>query len=100
MKVLKLYMMMLIVGMCCSCDEYLEVKNYGQVLPETDEDYATLINNQLSAIDKGTAGAANMLGSFAWKTTPDPLTAGPLENSYTNCFYISPFFIDPQGLSS
>ena len=54
MKVLKLYMMMLIVGMCCSCDEYLEVKNYGQVLPETDEDYATLINNQLSAIDKGT----------------------------------------------
>lgn len=66
MKVLKLYMMMLIVGMCCSCDEYLEVKNYGQVLPETDEDYATLINNQLSAIDKGTAGAANMLGSFAW----------------------------------
>lgn len=66
MKGLKLYMMVLIVGMCCSCDEYLEVKNYGQVLPETDEDYATLINNQLSAIDKGTAGAANMLGSFAW----------------------------------
>ena len=45
MKGLKLYMMVLIVGMCCSCDEYLEVKNYGQVLPETDEDYATLINN-------------------------------------------------------
>ena len=66
MKVLKVYMMMLIVGKCCSCDEYLEVKNYGLVLPETDEDYATLINNQLSAIDKGTAGAANMLGSFSF----------------------------------
>jgi hypothetical protein len=56
MKVLKLYMMMLIVGMCCSCDEYLEVKNYGQVLPETDEDYATLINNQLSAIERDCRG--------------------------------------------
>ncbi|MFR1242022.1 MAG: hypothetical protein ACLSDJ_13035 [Butyricimonas faecihominis] len=56
MKGLKLYMMVLIVGMCCSCDEYLEVKNYGQVLPETNEDYATLINNQLSAIDKDCRG--------------------------------------------
>lgn len=66
MKSLKLYMMLWIVGMCCSCDSYLEVKNYGQTLPKTDEDYATLINKQLSDIDKGSAGATNMLGSFAW----------------------------------
>ena len=51
MKVLKLYMMMLIVGMCCSCDEYLEVKNYGQVLPETDEDYACLLYTSPSPRD-------------------------------------------------
>ena len=37
MKGLKLYMMVLIVGMCCSCDEYLEVKNYGRGLCHADQ---------------------------------------------------------------
>ncbi len=30
-----------------SCDDYLEVKTYGQKLPETEEDYMTLLGQQL-----------------------------------------------------
>ena len=44
------YILLFVSGYCTSCDDYLEVKTYGQVLPETTEDYATLIYTHLNNI--------------------------------------------------
>ena len=47
---------------CLSCDDYLEVKTYGQVLPETTEDYASLINTHLSNVE--TSSSDKIIGNF------------------------------------
>ena len=47
---------MLLTGWCCmSCDSYLETKDYGQVSPETTEDYASLINMWMEHIETKTS---------------------------------------------
>lgn len=56
------YILLFVSGYCTSCDDYLEVKTYGQVLPETTEDYATLIYTHLNNIE--TATSDKILGNF------------------------------------
>lgn len=41
----------LLVMSLSSCDHYLEVKTYGQKLPDTEEDYATLLASQLTTFE-------------------------------------------------
>lgn len=55
--------LILFFAVCCeSCDDYLEVKTYGQVLPETTEDYASLINTHLSNVE--TSSSDKIIGNF------------------------------------
>ena len=44
MKRYIVYILLIFSGFCVSCDEYLETKTYGEILPETTEDYASLIH--------------------------------------------------------
>ena len=76
-----------------SCDDYLEVKTYGQKLPETAEDYATLLATQLDAFEKN-AATEKYFGNFAKvleiECYSDNLNASLLtkEDSYNMPLYV------------
>lgn len=42
-----------IVLLFTSCDDYLDVKPYGKVVPKTAEEFSALIHNRLDEIDRG-----------------------------------------------
>ncbi|KXB37030.1 tetratricopeptide repeat protein [Bacteroidales bacterium KA00344] len=42
-----------VVLLFTSCDDYLDVKPYGKVVPKTAEEFSALIHNRLDEIDKG-----------------------------------------------
>lgn len=45
-----------LVLLLTSCDNYLDVKPYGKVVPKTPEEFSALIHNRLDEIDKGKTG--------------------------------------------
>ncbi|WP_065219951.1 MULTISPECIES: RagB/SusD family nutrient uptake outer membrane protein [Butyricimonas] len=53
MKKVFLYIGVLLLFGLTSCDEYLDVKDKGEVLPETAEEFAALIHKYLLQIDDG-----------------------------------------------
>ena len=81
------YILWILSGFCVSCDEYLETKTYGEVLPETTEDYASLIYTHLNTIESSTLD--KILGNFndvlRWECFSDNLNAtlSKTVNSYT-----------------
>lgn len=62
MKRYIVYILLILTGFCVSCDEYLETKTYGEVLPETTEDYASLIHTHLNNIESSSSD--KILGTF------------------------------------
>lgn len=62
MKKYIIYILLFISGYCISCDDYLEVKTYGQVLPETVEDYASVVYTHLSNVE--TSASDKIVGAF------------------------------------
>lgn len=54
MKNIKVYLLWCLLVFVCSCKQYLDVKPRGNVIPETPEQYAILLHNQLNGLDKGT----------------------------------------------
>lgn len=42
-----------VVLLFTSCDDYLDVKPYGKVVPKTAEEFSALIHNRLDEIDNG-----------------------------------------------
>lgn len=88
MKRYIVYILLIFSGFCVSCDEYLETKTYGEILPETTEDYASLIHTHLYNIEASTSD--KILGNFndvlRWECFSDNLNASLLKsvsNSYT-----------------
>ena len=53
MEKLKLVIIALFVGMFFSCNSYLDLKPYGQVIPKTPDEFASLLNTMLYDIDYG-----------------------------------------------
>ena len=51
MEKLKLVIIALFVGMFFSCNSYLDLKPYGQVIPKTPDEFASLLNTMLYDID-------------------------------------------------
>lgn len=88
MKRYIVYILLIFSGFCVSCDEYLETKTYGEILPETTEDYAPLIHTHLYNIEASTSD--KILGNFndvlRWECFSDNLNASlskSVSNSYT-----------------
>lgn len=88
MKRYIVYILLIFSGFCVSCDEYLETKTYGEILPETTEDYASLIHTHLYNIEASTSD--KILGNFndvlRWECFSDNLNASlskSVSNSYT-----------------
>ena len=53
MKNLKIKMMLMVLGICFSCNNYLDLKPYGQTIPETPEEFSALLHSILNDIDYG-----------------------------------------------
>ncbi len=49
----KLYIILILALAISSCTNYLSVKPQGKVIPETDEEFASLIHNQINKIEGG-----------------------------------------------
>jgi tetratricopeptide (TPR) repeat protein len=47
----KIIGLLLLMGTFASCKKYLETKQYGDILPETIEDFSTLIHSHLNSVD-------------------------------------------------
>lgn len=45
--------MIVLAGICLSCNNYLDLKPYGQVIPKTPEEFSALLNSTLYNIDYG-----------------------------------------------
>ena len=77
MKRYIVYVLLVLSGFCVSCDEYLKTKTYGEILPETTEDYASLLHTHLYNIEAGTS--EKILGNFndvlRWECFSDNLNA-------------------------
>ena len=52
MKKVSLYISLALFFTFTSCTEYLDVKDKGQVIPETAEEFSALIHNHLRNIDR------------------------------------------------
>jgi hypothetical protein len=46
----------------CSCEEYLDIKPYGQTIPKTTEEYAALVHELCNDIDLGSSEAVGNYG--------------------------------------
>lgn len=53
MKNMKIKGMLLLLGMCFSCNNYLDLKPYGQTIPKTPEEFSALLHSILYDIDYG-----------------------------------------------
>ena len=77
MKRYIVYVLLVLSGFCVSCDEYLKTKTYGEILPETTEDYASLLHTHLYNIEASTSD--KILGNFndvlRWECFSDNLNA-------------------------
>lgn len=62
MKKVSLYIGLALFFAFTSCTEYLDVKDKGQVIPETAEEFSALIHNHLRSIDEGNDFA--ILGAY------------------------------------
>ena len=49
----KLYIILILALAISSCTNYLSDKPQGKVIPETDEEFASLIHNQINKIEGG-----------------------------------------------
>lgn len=56
MKDWKIYLIALWVCFGSACTHYLDIKPYGQTIPETPEEFAALLHNRLNDIDYGNDG--------------------------------------------
>lgn len=57
-----LYILVLIVGVCTSCKEYLDVKPKGQTIPETPEEFSAMLQYHLDRIDYEDVGDYEIMG--------------------------------------
>lgn len=53
MKNLKIKAVLLVVGLCFSCNSYLDLKPYGETIPQTPEEFSALLHTILNEIDYG-----------------------------------------------
>ena len=54
MKNLKMRIMLMLLGVCFSCNSYLDLKPYGETIPKTPEEFSALLHSILNDIDYGT----------------------------------------------
>lgn len=52
----KFWKMVIGLVFCCSCTEYLDLKPYGETIPETPEEFEALLHYTLNEIDYGNDG--------------------------------------------
>lgn len=57
-----LYILVLVVGVCTSCKEYLDVKPKGQTIPETPEEFSAMLQYHLDRIDYEDMGDYEIMG--------------------------------------
>lgn len=57
-----LYILVLVVGVCTSCKEYLDVKPKGQTIPETPEEFSAMLQYHLERIDYEDVGDYEIMG--------------------------------------
>lgn len=53
MNIIKIMATACVAAAMSSCSNYLDIKPYGKVIPETAEEFAALLNNRLNDIDEG-----------------------------------------------
>ena len=46
--------MLMLLGVCFSCNSYLDLKPYGETIPKTPEEFSALLHSILNDIDYGT----------------------------------------------
>ena len=56
------YILVLIVAVCTSCKEYLDVKPKGQTIPETAEEFSAMLQYHLDRIDNEDMGDYEIMG--------------------------------------
>ena len=61
MEHFKIIIMGLLAGGLFSCNSYLDLKPYGQVIPKTPDEFASLLNSTLYEIDYGSDN--NIIGN-------------------------------------
>ena len=44
----------MLLGVCFSCNSYLDLKPYGETIPKTPEEFSALLHSILNDIDYGT----------------------------------------------
>lgn len=49
----KIYAIAVALLLFSSCDNYLEVKNYGKAIPKTSEEFSSILHRHLNSIDNG-----------------------------------------------
>lgn len=52
-RIYKVQALVIVIGIICSCGNYLDVRPQGEVIPETDEEFASIIHNHLREIEGG-----------------------------------------------